>query len=101
VARAAAARCGCVLTLALAAPVSRRYDRPMRVATGTVVDGKVVLEGVSLPDGTVVTVLAADSPSTVRLSAALRAELEQALTEADRDAGISADELFDKLRKYG
>ena len=30
----------------------------MQVASGTVIDGKVVVEGLSLPEGTVVTVLA-------------------------------------------
>jgi hypothetical protein len=39
----------------------------MQVATGKVVNGKVVVEGLSLPDGT----------------------------------GISAEELFERLRKYG
>ena len=72
----------------------------MQVVTGTVVGGKVVLEGVSLPDGTVVTIFAKDSEATVRLPPALLAELEQALEEADREEGISGDDLLDKLRKY-
>lgn len=73
----------------------------MQVVTGTVIGGKVVLEGVWLPEGTVVTLIAKDSESTVRLPPALQAELEGALEEADREEGISADELLDKLRKYG
>ena len=73
----------------------------MQVVTGTVIGGKVVLEGVSLPEGTVVTLIAKDSESAVRLPPALQAELEGALEEADREEGISADELLDKLRKYG
>lgn len=73
----------------------------MQVATGTVVEGKVVLEGVSLPEGTVVTVLANDSGATVRLPSALQAELEDALDEADREDGIFGDDLLAKLRKYG
>jgi hypothetical protein len=51
----------------------------MQVATGTIVEGKVVLEGVSLPEGTVVTVFAKDSEATVRLPPVLQAELEEAL----------------------
>ena len=31
----------------------------------------------------------------------LQAELEGALEEADREEGISGDELLEKLRKYG
>lgn len=73
----------------------------MQVATGTVIEGKVVLQGVSLPEGTVVTVLAKDSDTTVRLPPALQAELEEALEEADCEEGISGDELLEKLRKYG
>ncbi len=73
----------------------------MRVVTGTVIEGKVVLEGVSLPEGTVVTVLTTDSGASVRLPLSLQAELDDALDEADLEDGISGDELLDKLRKYG
>ena len=72
----------------------------MQVATGTVVQGKVVLEGVSLPEGTVVTILAKGSTSTVRLPPTLQAELEEAIEEANREEGIAGEELLDKLRKY-
>jgi hypothetical protein len=72
----------------------------MQVATGTVVHGKVVLEGVSLPEGTVVTILAKESEATVHLPPALQAELEEAIGEADREEGIPGDELLEKLRKY-
>jgi hypothetical protein len=37
----------------------------------------------------------------VRLPPALQAELEEALEEADHEDGISGDELFRKLQKYG
>ena len=73
----------------------------MQVVTGTVIEGKVVLEGVTLPEGTTVTVFAQDSGAAVRLPPALQAELEEALEEADHEEGISGDELFIKLRKYG
>jgi hypothetical protein len=72
----------------------------MQVVTGTVVGGKVILEGVSLPEGTVVTIFAKDSEAKIRLPPALQAELEEALEEADREEGISGDELLEKLRKY-
>ena len=73
----------------------------MQVVTGTVVGGKIILEGASLPEGTVVTVLAQDLEATVRLSPALQVELEEALDEADREEGISGDELLERLKKYG
>ena len=82
-----------------ASPASE-YDYAMQVATGTVVQGKVVLEGVSLPEGTIVTILAKGSEATVRLPPNLQAELEEAIEEADREEGVSGDELLEKLRKY-
>ena len=78
-----------------------KYHPAMQVVTGTVVGGKVVLAGVSLPEGTVVTILAKESEATVRLPPELQAELEDALEEADREEGVSADDLLAKLRKYG
>ena len=73
----------------------------MQLVTGTVVEGKVVLAGVTLPEGAVVTVLAQDAQPSVKLPAHLQAELEDALAEADREEGISADELFAKLKQRG
>ena len=73
----------------------------MQVVTGTVVEGKVVLEGVCLPEGTVVTVYAQEPGQLVRLPPHLQAELEEAIDEADREEGISAEELFAQLRQHG
>jgi hypothetical protein len=73
----------------------------MQVVTGTVIEGKVVLEGVTLPEGTLVTIVTQGPEKTVRLSPALQAELEDALEEADREEGICADELLQSLSKYG
>lgn len=69
----------------------------MQLVTGTVVEGKVVLSGVTLPEGAIVTVLAHDSQSSVKLPPHLQAELEDALIEADREDGISAEALFGEL----
>jgi hypothetical protein len=73
----------------------------MQLATGTVIDGKVVVEGLALPEGTVVTVLTRDDEETVRLSPADEAELLEALDEADLEEGISAKELFSRLQRFG
>ena len=73
----------------------------MQVVTGTVIEGKVVLEGVSLPEGTVVTVYAQEAGQLVRLPPDLQAELEEAIEEADREEGISAEELSAQLKQYG
>jgi len=73
----------------------------MQIATGTIVGGKVVVEGLSLPEGTVVTVLARGDENAVRLPPKQEAELLDALDEADREEGISADELFARLCRFG
>ncbi|MEO7851739.1 MAG: hypothetical protein ABIR94_05710 [Rubrivivax sp.] len=65
------------------------------------VEGKVVLEGATLPDGIVVTVLAQEVDEPVELPPALKRKLEESLDEADLEQGISASALLDKLRKYG
>ncbi len=39
----------------------------MQIASGTIVGGKVVVDGLSLPEGTVVTVLARGDEVVVRL----------------------------------
>ncbi len=73
----------------------------MHVVKGTVVAGKVVLDHGSLPEGAEVGVFVARQEGTVHLSPALQRELEDALDEADREDGISAEELFAELRKHG
>ena len=72
----------------------------MQLATGTVVNGKVVVEGLDLPEGTVVTVLTRDDEPAVQLSSEEEAELLQALEEADREEGITTEELFARLQRY-
>jgi hypothetical protein len=72
----------------------------MQVATGTVINGKVVVEGLDLPEGATVTVLTQDADTSITLSAEQEAELLAALDEADRDEGISAEELYRRLSRY-
>lgn len=72
----------------------------MQIATGIVVKGQVVLDGANLPEGTQVTVLTRDTAPPVVLPPHLLAELEDALDEADRVPGISADQMFAELKQY-
>ena len=69
----------------------------MGIATGTVVAGKVQVEGVALPEGSVVTVLTPDSTGEIYLDAADEAALLEALYEARRGETISPEELFARL----
>jgi hypothetical protein len=73
----------------------------MQVVTGKVIDGKVVVDDIVLPEGTVVTIFAQDAEAIVQLSPALQSELEEALDEADREEGVSAKTLLERLSKYG
>ncbi len=71
----------------------------MQVTTGIVVDGKVVVEGDRLPDGTVVTIIARDAEETFEVPPELEAELLESIAQADRGETISADEVIARLRR--
>ena len=73
----------------------------MHIATGVVVEGRVALDGASLPEGTQVTVLTHDTAPIVVLPPHFQAELEDALDEADGEPDIPAEELFADLQRFG
>ncbi len=81
------------------APVRRCIMVPMQLATGTVVGGKVVVEGDPLPEGTIVTILAREADETFEVPPELEAELLESIAQADRGETISADELLERLRR--
>ena len=61
----------------------------MQLVTGTVIEGKVVLSGATLPDGSIVTVLAEDSQDSVKLPAHLLAELEELHTGLEQRLAVA------------
>ena len=69
----------------------------MGIATGKVVAGKVIVEGMELPEGSAVTVVTPEPHDEVRVTADEEAELLEAIAEADRGETISAEELFARL----
>jgi len=69
----------------------------MQVATGTVVAGRVVVEGLDLVEGETVTILTREPDAEVLLSPEEETELLEAIAEADRGETISAEELFARL----
>ena len=80
---------------------NRSIVRNMKVATGKVVDGKVILEGVPFAEGTSVTVLARDD-EVFELTPEQEAELLLSIAEADRGETVSAEEVLAKLaRRHG
>lgn len=71
----------------------------MQLATGTVVEGKIIVEGEPLPEGAVVTILARDADETFEVPPELEAELLESIAEADRGATVSAEDLLKRIRK--
>lgn len=71
----------------------------MRIITGRVVDGKVVVDGGHLEEGSLVTVVAQESRSTFVASAAEEAQLLESLGQCERGETITADQLFARLRQ--
>ena len=72
---------------------------PMQLATGTVVGGKVVVDGDPMPEGSVVTILAREADETFEVPPELEAELLESIAQANRGETISADELSERLRR--
>jgi len=71
----------------------------MKVMTGKVVDGRVVVDGMALDEGTSVTVLACDDEQGFTLSAEEEAELLLSIAEADRGETISGEEVLERLAR--
>lgn len=72
----------------------------MKLATGTVVNGKIVIEGIALPEGTVVTVLAPEGDGTFVVPPELEQELDESLAQLLRGETIPVAEVLNKLRAY-
>jgi len=72
----------------------------MQVTTGTVVDGKVVVEGVPLVEGPVVAVLSRQPDVPFALSAEDEAELLEAIAEIERGEFVTPEALLESLSKY-
>ena len=71
--------------------------RSMRVATGRVIDGKVVIEGPPLEEGSRVTVLARDREETFQLSPDEESELLLSIAEADRGESLPGEDVLSSL----
>ena len=71
----------------------------MRVATGRVVEGKVVVEGEPWAEGAIVTVVARDDEDTFEVSAEDERALLEAMAQADRGQVVSWEALRDQLRR--
>jgi hypothetical protein len=70
----------------------------MKIATGKVVGGKVVVDGEALEEGALVTVLSRNGDGFT-LSPEEEAELLLSIAEADRGETISSEEVLAKLAR--
>ena len=69
----------------------------MQVATGTVVNGKIVLEGVPLAEGAVVTVVTRGADESFSLTPAQEEELVASMAEIERGEFLTLKELLQSL----
>ena len=70
----------------------------MKVATGKIVGGKVVLDGADFAEGATVTVLAREDDETFEASPELESALLQAIDEVRRGDAVSGESLLARLR---
>ncbi|HEX9940840.1 MAG TPA: hypothetical protein VGG03_02390 [Thermoanaerobaculia bacterium] len=70
----------------------------MRVTTGKVVEGKIVVEGEPFEEGITVTILAPESDEAVQLSPEEEADLLEAMAEADAGDFVDGEEVLRELR---
>lgn len=73
----------------------------MKIATGKIVGGKVVLEGEPLAEGSVVTVVAREDDETFDVSPDEEQALLSAITQAERGEVVSWEKIREQLRRYG
>ena len=71
----------------------------MQVATGTVVNGKIEVEGVSLPEGAIVAVVARGADEPFALSPEDEDELLAAMSEIERGEYVTVEQLLESLPK--
>jgi hypothetical protein len=73
----------------------------MKIVTGVVVDGKVVIEGERLPEGETVTVLLREQSESFELTSEAEDELLESIGAIERGDFITGDELLECLRRFG
>jgi predicted transcriptional regulator len=73
----------------------------MQIATGTVVNGKIALEGVHLTEGAMVAVVTRGANESFSLTEAQEKELLAAMAEIERGECVSLDELMQSLPARG
>lgn len=73
----------------------------MKVATGVVVDGKVVVDGEALAEGSIVTVVLRDDEEAFELTSEEEKELLESIADIERGEFVSGEQLLERLRRLG
>jgi hypothetical protein len=69
----------------------------MKIITGTVTDGQIVVEGRPFAAGERAVVLGHEENETFRLSAAEKSQLRESIAQADRGEFVDAEQLLAEL----
>jgi hypothetical protein len=69
----------------------------MRIMSGTVHDGRIVVEDAKLVEGEKVTVLTREGTETFRVSAEQKRELLESIAQAKRGEFVDANDLLREL----
>jgi len=70
----------------------------MRVTSGKVISGQVIIEGEPLPEGSIVTILTREADETFELDATAEAELLASIAQAERGELEPAQRVLRSLR---
>lgn len=71
----------------------------MKIVSGKVVAGRIVVEGEPLEEGSTVTVIAPEQDEAFVLDSEAEAALFAAIAEADRGEVVAGEQLLNKLRE--
>jgi hypothetical protein len=69
----------------------------VKIATGTVTQGKIVVEGQPFAEGEMVTILGHNHGESFQVSAEEKRVLLESIAQADRGEFVDADELLAEL----
>ena len=73
----------------------------VQITTGTVVGGKIVVEGAPLAEGAAVAILSREPNEPFVLSLEDEDELLTAISEVDGGDFLSAEQVLESIRKFG
>lgn len=76
---------------------ARRRITIMRIIPGTVLDGRIVVEGEALREGEKVTILAREGSETFAVSPEEKRRLLESIAQANRGEFVDSDDLLREL----